>query len=117
MPKDQISKILKDYRKRNHMSVEDVTISLKSRNLKFSEKTIYGWENGTSLPDFNVLLTLCEIYHIRDVLGTFGYTTPQTLLLSEHESQLVSQYRKLDSMQAAVDKLLGIDSSEDTENE
>ena len=46
MKNPNIAKVLKEYRKLNHYSVEDVVIKLKDHNLPFAVKTVYGWESG-----------------------------------------------------------------------
>ena len=44
MKNPNIAKVLKEYRKQNHYSVEDVVFKLEEQNLPFATKTIYGWE-------------------------------------------------------------------------
>ena len=46
MKNPNIAKVLKEYRKQNHYSVEDVVFKLEEQNLPFATKTIYGWESG-----------------------------------------------------------------------
>lgn len=48
MKNPNIAKVLKEYRKQNHYSVEDVVFKLEEQNLPFATKTIYGWESGVS---------------------------------------------------------------------
>ena len=73
MKNPNIAKVLKEYRKLNHYSVEDVVIKLKDHNLPFAVKTVYGWESGQTQPDADTLLVLCKIYKIDNILETFGY--------------------------------------------
>ena len=56
-----IAKVLKEYRKKNHYSVKDVSLMLHERSIQVAPKTIYGWESGQSQPSADLLLTLCEL--------------------------------------------------------
>lgn len=76
MKNPNIAKVLKEYRKQNHYSVEDVVFKLEEQNLPFATKTIYGWESGQTQPDADTLLVLCKIYKIDNILETFGYQPP-----------------------------------------
>ncbi len=110
MKNPNISKVLKTYRKLNHYSVNDLVLKLEDHHLPVAPKTIYGWESGQTQPDADTLLTLCKIYNIDNILGTFGYNdTLDGFFLSEEERSLVMQYRKLPGMQEAVRKLLEIE--------
>lgn len=111
MKNPNIAKVLKDYRKLNHYSVEDVVLKLEENHLPFASKTIYGWESGQTQPDADTLLVLCKIYKIDNILETFGYApTERPLLLSEEEHSLIQKYREHPDMQDAVKKLLNIES-------
>lgn len=46
MRNQNIAKVLKEYRKRNHLSVNDVSILLEDRSFTAAPKTIYGWEKA-----------------------------------------------------------------------
>ena len=50
MKNPNIAKVLKEYRKQNHYSVEDVVFKLEEQNLPFATKTIYGlgWTKAAS---------------------------------------------------------------------
>lgn len=110
MKNPNIAKVLKEYRKQNHYSVEDVVFKLEEQNLPFATKTIYGWESGQTQPDADTLLVLCKIYKIDNILETFGYQPPvrrcSSSLKEEHE--LIQKYRQHEVMQNAVKKLLGV---------
>lgn len=110
MKNPNIAKVLREYRKLNHYSVEDVVQKLEEHHLPFATKTIYGWESGQTQPDADTLLVLCQVYKIDNILETFGYQqTENPLLLSEEEHSLIRNYRKNKDMQSAVKKLLNID--------
>lgn len=109
MKNPNIAKVLKEYRKQNHYSVEDVVFKLEEQNLPFATKTIYGWEIGQTQPDADTLLVLCKIYKIDNILETFGYQPPsEELFLSKEEHELIQKYRQHEEMQNAVKKLLGV---------
>lgn len=109
MKNPNIAKVLKEYRKQNHYSVEDVVFKLEEQNLPFATKTIYGWESGQTQPDADTLLVLCKIYKIDNILETFGYQPPsEELFLSKEEHELIQKYRQHEEMQNAVKKLLGV---------
>lgn len=107
MKNPNIAKVLKEYRKLNHYSVEDVVIKLKDHNLPFAVKTVYGWESGQTQPDADTLLVLCKIYKIDNILETFGYEVSSSpFYLSEEERCLVERYRINPHMQPAIKKIL-----------
>lgn len=107
MKNANIAKVLKEYRKQNDLSVNDVVICLSQKNLDVSPKTIYGWESGQSQPDADTLMLLCEIYNITDILVAFGYVPENNnFRLTALEKELVRQFRNHPSMQSAVRKLL-----------
>lgn len=111
MKNSKISKTLKQYRKQNNLSVKDVTLLLRTKEVAVATKTVYGWESGQTQPDANTLLILCTIYGINNVLETFGYAPNQnpTLYLTEVEQRLVMQYRCLPDFQNAIHKLLDLE--------
>lgn len=110
MKNPNISKVLKTYRKLNHYSVNDLVVKLEDNNLPVAPKTVYGWESGQTQPDADTLLVLCKIYKIDNILTTFGYEpSPDDLLLSEEERNLVLQYRGHEEMQSAVKRLLNME--------
>ena len=76
MRNELIPKVLKEYRKRNHYSVKDVSIRLMEHDIDVAPKTIYGWESGQAQPTADTLLLLCEIYKIPDIPELFGYDQP-----------------------------------------
>mgnify|MGYP000389766734 FL=1 len=109
MKNPNIAKVLKEYRKQNHYSVEDVVFKLEEQNLPFATKTIYGWESGQTQPDADTLMYLCKLYEIKDVLGTFGYKTAKDkMILTEHEEALILAYRSKEIYRKAIDKLLDL---------
>lgn len=107
MKNERIAQVLKEYRKKNKLTVNDVSLKLQEKSLTVAPKTIYGWESGQTQPDADTLLLLCEIYHIDQILNTFGYTNRTgTSSLSEYEVRLIKEYRAHPEMHEAIHKLL-----------
>lgn len=109
MKNPNISKVLKDYRKLNHYTVNDLVLKLEDNDLPVAAKTVYGWESGQTQPDADTLLILCKIYKIDNILETFGYNySEDELNLSLEERLIILKYREHKEMQLAVKKILGI---------
>ncbi len=106
MKNEMIANVLKEARKQNELSVKDVVCKLENKSINVAEKTIYGWENGQSQPNVDTLLILCEIYNIKDILGTFGYKSEPSLQITDFEKKLILNLRKHPEMLDAVKKLL-----------
>lgn len=106
MRNEYIPKALKEYRKKNHFTVNDVSLMLRDRSIEVAPKTIYGWESGQANPSADMLLTLCELYNISDILSAFGYTDKEDFYLTAAECDLIKSYRKHPELQPAVHKLL-----------
>ena len=112
MKNPKIAEILKSSRKKKGYSVDEVALFLTKTKEPISPKTIYGWENGVSQPNADILMALCQYYENDDILGTFGYQTTaddKLMPLTIHEENLLKAYRSQTQMQPAVDKLLGIE--------
>lgn len=109
MRNEYIPRVLKEYRKKNHFTVNDVSLMLHERSIEVAPKTIYGWESGQANPSADMLLTLCEMYNITDILTVFGYTEDDTYFhVTPSERALVESYRKHPELQKAVNKLLDL---------
>ncbi len=109
MRNECIPRVLKEYRKRNHFTVNDVSLMLHERSLEVAPKTIYGWESGQANPSADMLLTLCEMYNITDVLTVFGYTEDDSFFhVTPSERALIESYRNHPELQTAVNKLLDL---------
>lgn len=110
MKNPKIAEKLKEYRKINHLSVDEVAAYLREKNIDVATKTIYGWENGQTQPSADNLMHLCRFYNIQNVLAAFGYLPSGTELpsLSNQEYKLIEAYRNHHDMQPAIDKLLDL---------
>lgn len=114
---DLIPKVLKEYRKKNHYTVNDVALLLGERSIHVAPKTIYGWESGQSQPSADTLLTLCELYNVKNILNVFGYNTDDTFQLTSQERALIKSYRAHPELQEAVNILLRHRSQNASQNE
>ncbi len=109
MRNEYIPRVLKEYRKRNHFTVNDVSLMLRERSLEVAPKTIYGWESGQANPSADMLLTLCEMYNITDVLSVFGYSGDDSCFhVTSSERALIESYRSHPELQSAINKLLDL---------
>lgn len=96
----QIGNILREARIKTKLSVKQISDILISKGYKASEKTVYSWESGNSRPDIEILMTLCDIYGIKDILKTFGYNGYKedgSIQLNMKEIEHIDKYRSLDS--------------------
>lgn len=112
MKNPKIAKVLREYRTLNQISVNEVSNILKENNNYAAPKTIYGWENGTTQPDADTLMFLCDLYNIEDILEAFGYKSREEatdFLLLPKEKELIQAYRSKKEMQPAIDRLLDLD--------
>lgn len=75
MAVDSIPAILKQKRNLLGLTPDQVIAKLEERGLSISVKALYAYEAGTNLPKVPVFMALCDIYEIRDIMGSFGYTT------------------------------------------
>lgn len=112
MKNSRIATVLKYYRKKNNLSVEEVVQYLSVHlGKQYSQKTVYGWESGISQPGADVFLYLCKLYEIEDVLLEFGWNEAKKkpeIQLTEEEEELVWAYRANQPMQKVVKKILDI---------
>ena len=112
MRNPDIARMLKYYRKKNKLSVQEVAAGLEKRiGNSISTKTIYGWENDISQPSADILMHLCEIYEINDVLEAFGYENNSqekrffdTMTLEE--IAILEAYRAHPELHDAIKRLL-----------
>lgn len=110
MKNPKIALMLKQYRKRSNLTVQQVSELLAANGYQVAPKTIYGWESGATQPDADTLMFLCELYDLKDVLSVFGYRKNQdnTQILNSFEKDLITNFRNHPEMQNAVLKLLDI---------
>lgn len=115
MKNENIGKMLKQNRKLQKLSVNEVSDFLRENNAPAAPKTIYGWESGHTQPDADTLLHLCDLYKIDNILQTFGYDNNDAEpkpILTEFEYEVILKYREHPEMHGAIHKLLGIKKEE-----
>lgn len=93
MSSKSISLILKQGRNAKNLTPDEVVSMLNERGFSISTKTLYAYEAGTNLPKVPVFIALCEIYEIRDIVGSFGHAT---VPLCTNEIRFLKLYRQLD---------------------
>lgn len=95
---DDIAGLLKENRKRNGYSVEQVAEKLRERGISISTKALYGYENKVGKPKLNTFVALCDIYGITNLLEALGfsYSAPVSKKydLSDDEYALIELYRR-----------------------
>mgnify|MGYP003299044497 CR=1 FL=1 len=82
---------LKQLRKTSSYTAKDVTQMLTAYNINISEKTLYGYENGISMPNADTFVALCMIYRCDNPLDAFGGSG-----ITTEEFMLIKKYRALD---------------------
>lgn len=105
--------ILRNYRKKNRMSIIQVINKLeKNYQIKISKKTLYAWENNQNQPSASCFLALCEIYNITNVIKEFGYESrkePVPLILNSEEREIIIRYRSHNYSNSAIRKILDLE--------
>lgn len=114
MSKEYIASVLKRLRTESGLTADEVGTLVGK-----SGKTVNGWENGRSQPDAELLLQLCDIYKVDNILDTFieyrkniKPLVVRDTVLTAHELDVITAYRNNEDIQFAVDKLLGLNSSD-----
>lgn len=107
---DDIACLLRDNRKRNGYSVEQVTQKLRERGISISTKALYGYENKVGKPKLNTFVALCDIYGITNILEALGlsYSVPVSKkhALSDEEYALIDLYRRADESDRQAVRLI-----------
>ena len=87
---------LRELRKRQGMSPENVCKALADRGQNVAPKTLYGYENGNRMPNADLFLVLCEIYECTNILETFADIKANYSIPSDSEWKLIEKIRGLD---------------------
>lgn len=91
MSKTIIANFLKQLRKTSGLSVDEVIEGLQKYDIVISTKTLYGYENGTSMLNADVFVALCRIYKCDNPMDLFGNTS-----IKPPEIGMMEKYRALD---------------------
>lgn len=86
-----ISSILRQFRKSSDYVAKDVTEKLKQYGINISEKTLYGYESGISMPNANTFIALCLIYNCKNPLSAIKNQAEDP-----DEAVIIAKYRSLD---------------------
>lgn len=86
-----ISAVLKQLRKTSGYVAKDVREKLTHYGIEISEKTLYGYESGLSMPNADVFVALCDIYNCDNPLDIFSQSG-----ITAEEMGRINQYRALD---------------------
>lgn len=101
MDTNKIARNLKKYRKAKNLTAQQVSDYMKDNGYQIETRTIYGYEDGSRMPNADVFLHLCLLYECTDVLYEFGYGEKlATDILKEQE--IINRYRKLDEREKAI---------------
>lgn len=113
MKRTNIGTLLRYYRKKAKLSVNDVIENLaKEYDILYTDKAVYGWESGRSQPPADTFLILCKMYEISNIIESMGYASQNTkepLILSDREEELIHKYREHKEHRNAIHKLLDMD--------
>jgi len=100
----EIGERIKLYREDRNLSQKDF-----AEKIGVSNSRVSNWEQGINRPDVDLLKKICEVLNV----------SPSELLdvhldteeLTEHEKQLIRNYRMKTDLQKAVNILLGLEES------
>lgn len=93
MSKEFIAQKLKEYRKKNGVSINDV-----ANRFGKSVKTIYAWETGRGQPDADTLIQLCLLYGISSfsiLHEDIASNVTEDISLNKTEKNIISDFRSL----------------------
>ncbi|MCM1039814.1 MAG: XRE family transcriptional regulator [Ruminococcus sp.] len=88
MSKQLIANFLKQLRKTSGLSVDAVIEELQKYDTNISTKTLYGYENGTSMLNADVFVALCRIYKCDNPMDLFGNSS-----MNPVEIDILEKYR------------------------
>ena len=105
MSREFIAQKLKELRKKSGLTADEV-----GKLINKSGKTVNAWENNHGQPDAEILIALCDIYKVDDILAEFREmpNKSNTMILTNHEKDLVYDYRKHPEHQYTIDTILKI---------
>ncbi len=105
---------LRALRRKNGVTIDELSGYLEQHGIYNNYKTIYGWENGIGTPSFDTILLLCKFYGVTDIyrlaeIDTSDKNALETisrLIPNEEETEILMAYRRKKEYQAAVRRLL-----------
>ena len=96
-----IASILKQLRKSAKLSVKQASDQLKQYGIDIASKTLYGYESGLSMPNADVFVALCNIYHC----GETGSILSSSSALAEHAAQNETAQNKITQNKITQDEI------------
>lgn len=113
MSHNNIGTWLRFYRKAAKLSVNDVIDKFeKEYHIKYTNKAVYGWENGQNQPPADTFLILCKMYNISNIVEAMGYVVSkdnEPIMLTDNEEIIIKQYRSNKKLRPAINKLFDIE--------
>lgn len=100
MNSKEIGQVFKDIRKNNNLSVKEVIQKLSFYQINISEKTLYGWENGSRQPDADAFIALCCVYGISNLSlfsGVQNKKSPELTEVNSGDHPLLKIYNELNT--------------------
>lgn len=112
MSREFIAQKLKELRQKSGLTADEV-----GKRIGKSGKTVNAWENNRGQPDAEILIALCDIYEVDDILKEFREDKPATanFHINDHERKVIISYRNHPEMQNAVDTLLNVPATQETQ--
>ena len=107
----EVMLILKDIRNKKGITIAEAAAYIEEKTFnKVSKKTLYGWEEGTSRPDIESFVALCNLYEVHDIRELF---VGESDLLENVDvglrDKLYRGYESRPEYQEAVGILLGLE--------
>ena len=102
----KIGRKLKEIRLNNNLSLNNVIKKLEEFDYFVSKKTIYKWENDTSIPDLKTIRLLSYIYNVN--LSELYENTRYYKALNDHEFKFINTLRENDEFKKIVRILMKI---------
>lgn len=107
MEKARISALLRSQRSLCGLTVDEVVERLKQFGIELSPKTLYGYENGVSMPNVPIFIALCDIYHVGNIIGAVSGDAPQKIppATLAKEDWTVDQYNDFFNAKGILEKV------------
>lgn len=77
--------IIAKYRKKNHLSQQELSHLIGLEGLSTTNKSISNWEKNIAEPSATMLMTICKILKITDLYGEYYGSNPDYLLSQLNE--------------------------------
>lgn len=68
--KNDIGRTIKRLRLDKGITQRDLAVLLET-----TQQTVARWETGEAQPDLDTFFHICDIFHVSDILKTFGYAS------------------------------------------